>query len=161
MVELTIDGLRAELRANTRDGEIFPSVIRLLAANNGWSGRVWEVLDVLAEDQETMRFIAGGNRPDEIADAAEEWAASTLATDQIRLVLRARGYDVEPFCILAKHGLFTEALLDAGGEVRRVNGERAGTWISDQLALATPEEIVHTVSNLIADQRSAEPTAER
>jgi len=50
------------------------------------------------------------------------------------------GYDPEPFSTLADHGLLLDALLDETGELRRVHGERAGMWISDECALATPEE---------------------
>jgi len=37
MAEVTIDHLRSVLRDNTRGGEIYPSVIRLVAARDHWS----------------------------------------------------------------------------------------------------------------------------
>jgi hypothetical protein len=158
MGELTIEDLRTALAGNTRDGEVFPSTIRLLAAKRRWSGRLWEVLEVLAEDQQTMRFAAGGDRPDEIADCAEQWAASGLDTDQLRLVLRSGGYDPEPFTALAAAGLLTRALCDETGELRRVKGERAGIWISDELALLTPEAMIAAVRGAIAEPVAAPQT---
>ena len=158
MGELMIEDLRAALAAHTRDGEIFPSVIRALAAQEHWSGRLWDVLAVLAEDQETMRFAAGGDRPDEIATCAEQWAASDLDADQLRLVLRSGGYIPEPFTALARAGLLNRVLSDASGEVRRINGERAGTWVSDELALLSPEATIDAVRRAIAESKDAPNT---
>jgi hypothetical protein len=158
MGELTIEDLRSALASHTRAGEVFPSVIRALAAQERWSGRLWDVLEVLAEDQETMRFAAGGDRPDEIADCAEQWAASGLDSDQLRLVLRSGGYVPEPFTALARAGLLTSALCDESGELRRIKGERAGTWVSDELALLTPETTIAAMRRVIAETAEAPGT---
>ena len=162
MAELTVEELRDALRGATRDNEVFPSVVRLIAVTRGWSGRLWEVLGVLAEDQETLHFVAGGARPDEITDCAERWAATSLDLEQLRLVLRSGGYDPDPFDVLARAGLLANALRDETGGLRHVQGARAGTWISDELALTSSEhETIEAVRRMIAETSPAPATSVR
>lgn len=158
MGEPTIDEVRTSLAHAAREGEVFPSVIRLLAKANGWTGRLRDVLEVLAEDQETMCFVAGGDRPDEVADCAERWARTALTTDQIRLVLQAGGYDPEPFALLADAGLLEACLRDESGMIRHVQGERIGTWLSDTLALASPAESIDVARRVIAETVPTRPS---
>ncbi len=128
---------------------MFPSAIKLIAAEEHWSGRLWDVLRLVMEDLDTMHYVAGGGRPDEIAECAARWADSTLSLEDIALVLGCGGYDPDPFVILSRAGLLQNALYFDDGTNRLVEGERAGAWISDQLALATPDEILERVERMI------------
>ena len=105
----------------------------------------------LATDAETLRYAAGGDRPDEIAGCAARWAESSLDLDDIVLVLACGGYDPDPFAVLSDAGLLRAALCNDDGTVRLVHGERAGTWISDELALASAEETIERTRTMITD----------
>jgi len=159
MAEPTVEELEAALaRHASGDGEVFPSALKLIAAEHHWSGRLWEVLGQLATDVETLRYAAGGDRPGEIAQCAARWADSALDIEDIALILRCGGYDPDPFLTLSQAGLLHAALSNDDGTLRRVNGERAGTWISDELALASSEETIERVRLMIAN---IGPTAAR
>ena len=98
-----------------------------------------------------MRYVAGSGRPDAIAECAARWADSALQLDNIALVVGSGGYDPDPFVTLAAVGLLPTALRHEDGTDRMVEGERAGTWISDELALVSPYEIVERTRRLIDD----------
>lgn len=145
MSDMTIEQLVDALAGNASvTGEVFPSAIRLIEADRHPSGRVWDVAQVVMADQERMRYLAGGNRPAEVAAAVARWADCALTVDQIGSVVAAGGYDPEPFEILAAAD-WLEKALDDGGEVRSIHGERAGSWISDELALVPGDEIIDRV----------------
>jgi hypothetical protein len=93
-------------------------------------------------DHSTMRYVAGGNRAAEVADCAVRWAQSPLRLDQVALIFSCGGYDPDPFVPLARWGLLRSALCLADGTPRTIKGERSGAWISDELALATDDEII-------------------
>ena len=123
-------------------GEVYPSGVRLIDAEEHWSGRLWEVTRLVMADQETMRYLAGGNRPDEVATCAARWSESTLELKQIQAIFAAKGYDPEPFEALARAGLLSTALQNEDGTPRLLHGEHAGAWISDTFAMASDEETV-------------------
>jgi hypothetical protein len=135
------------------DGSVTPDIADAISHETGWDGRLWEVFRSLVADPETMRYVAGGDRPGEVATYAGCWAESSLSLDEISLILRCGGYDPDPFAALSSAGLLRQALCDDGGQVRHIDDERAGAWISDQLNMATPAEIVARVRSLIGSQR--------
>lgn len=152
MADPTVEDVRAALaRHAAPNGEVFPSALKRIAVEEDWSGRLWEVLRLLATDIDTMRFEAGGDRADEIAECAARWAESSLALPDIEAVLACGGYDPDPFVVLAGAGLLHAALRNDDGSERRVNGERAGMWISDELALSSPADIIERSRRMIAD----------
>ena len=152
MVEPTVEQVQAALaRHASRTGEVFPSALKAITVEEQWSGRLWDVLGLVAADVDTMRYAAGGDRPAEITECAERWAESGLRLDDIALVLGCGGYDPDPFVTLSGAGLLRPALCHPDGTNRLIDGERAGTWISDELALATAEEIVERTRRMMAD----------
>ncbi len=156
MVEPTVEALKAALaRHASANGEVFPSALKRIAAEEQWAGRLWDVVRLIASDVDTMRFEAGGDRADEIAECAGRWAESSLSLDEIELVLACGGYDPDPFTVLAREGLLRPALRTEEGTVRLVNGERAGVWISDELALSAPSEIVDRTRRIISEVAEA------
>jgi len=158
MTEPTVGQLRAALERHASSaGEVFPSALGLIFAEEDWSGRLWDVLGLIASDLETMRYLVGGARADEIADCAARWADSGLSLEDMALVIGCGGYDPDPFVILATAGLLPSALHHKDGTDRRVDGERAGTWISDELALVSAEEIVERTRRMIDTTPAAAP----
>lgn len=123
----------------------------LVARDEHWDGRLSRVLRVLAADTDTMRYVAGGSRPQEIVAAATLWSDSGLTLEDMRLVLGASGYDPDPFVTLAGSGLLHDALYCADGTHRRIGGEQSEAWISDQLNAATAAEIVEQTTKMIAE----------
>lgn len=155
MSEISTDDFQAALeRHASAKGEVFPSALRLIDAEDHPVGRLWEVARIVMADQEQMRYLAGGNRPDEVAGAVARWAESKLSLEQIRMVVGAGGYDPDPFEPLAEAGRLQYALHD-GDTVRIIHGERAGSWISDQMALAAEPDIVPKVLQAISAAASA------
>lgn len=146
MTEPSVKSLEAALaRHASAGGEVYPSGVRLIDAEEHWSGRLWDVTKLVMADQEGMRYLAGGNRPDEVAACAGRWSDSTLNLDQIRAVFAAKGYDPEPFETLARAGLLSSALQLDDGSPRFVHGEHAGAWISDTFAMSSDEETLEGV----------------
>jgi hypothetical protein len=150
MTDLNVENLQAALaRHASSAGEVYPSAVSLIEAEEHWSGRLWDVARLVMADQGTMRYVAGGNRPDEIAACVARWSDSGLKLDEIRAILAGGGYDPDPFVPLARAGLLYRALHDDVGGPRFIHGERAGAWISDTLALSSPEETVDSVERSI------------
>lgn len=150
MTELNIESFQAALaRHASSTGEVFPSALSLVDAEEHWSGRLWDVARLVMADQETMRYVAGGNRPDEIAACVARWNESGLELDEIRAILAGGGYDPDPFVPLARAGILYSALHLDDGTARLIHGERAGAWISDTLALCSAEETVESVERSI------------
>ena len=146
MTEPSVKSLEAALaRHASASGEVYPSGVKLIDAEEHWSGRLWDVTKLVMADQEGMRYLAGGNRPDEVAACAGRWSDSTLNLDQIRAVFAAKGYDPEPFETLARAGLLSSALQLDDGSPRFVHGEHAGAWISDTFAMSSDEETLEGV----------------
>jgi hypothetical protein len=150
VTEPTIEELRDALAQHaSRTGAVFPSALKLINAERHWSGRLWDVLTVIASDLDVLRYEAGGDRADEIASCAGRWAETPLSLEEITLVLAAGGYDPDPFVVLHDVGLLHQTLLRDDGELRSVGGERVGAWISDELALASADEIVEKAQALV------------
>ena len=131
------------------DGSVPSGVARTLAEEKGWSGRVIDVLQLLTNNTETMGYLAGGRKPDEVATWLAIWVDSPLSLQQIELVTTARGWDPDPFVVLARAGLLQRLLVAPDGTLRRIDGELAGGWVSDELALASDEEILRRVRAVI------------
>lgn len=149
MSEMTVEELQAALaRRASAQGEVFPSAVGLIDAECHPAGRVWEVARVVMAEQEQMRYLAGGNHPDEVAEAVARWAESKLSLEQIKMVIEAGGYDPDPFEPLTRAGQLEQILRD-GNATRMIQGERAGSWISDEMALAAESEIVAKVLEAI------------
>jgi len=143
MVSLTKKLLLSELeRRSDADGSLSHDMVARLAADGPWEGRLWSVLQIFGADWEKMAYLAGGVKPEEVATWVGIWSDSDLTTAQIRLVISAGGYDPDPFVTLARHDWLEKVLTDATGSVRRIDGELAGAWMSDQFAEATDEEIL-------------------
>lgn len=156
MAQASVDKLEAALaRHASESGEVFPSALTLIAAEEHWTGRLWDVTHLVMADQEAMRYAAGGNRPGEIAACAARWSDAELDLDDIKLILGCGGYDPDPFVSLAKNGLIRSALQLTDGTPRLIHGEKAGAWISDTLALASSDEIVETVQREIRAAEAA------
>ncbi|MCK4177150.1 hypothetical protein [Aciditerrimonas ferrireducens] len=142
-MEMTLEDLRQGLRAHAGfDGTVPAQVLALLGAQGPWSGRVWDVLQIVAEDHDRMAFLAGGLRPDEVADCVARWVESPLGVPEIRAVIDAGSYDPDPFGVLAAHGLLAQVLTDEQGQVRHLGGEPVGRWVSDQFADAPDEAVL-------------------
>lgn len=152
MTQPSFSQLEAALaRHASATGEVYPSSVALIDAEEHWSGRLWEVTRLVMSDQETMRYLAGGNRADEIAACAARWSDSTLEAADIKAIFSAGGYDPEPFEVLARAGLLRSSLLLDDGGPRLIRGERAGAWISDTFALSTEAEILQGVEREVAE----------
>ena len=150
MIEPSVEGLQAALaRHASSSGQVYPSSLGLIDAEEHWSGRLWEVAGLVMADQETMRYLAGGNRADEIAACAARWSESTLALDEIKAVFAAKGYDPEPFEALARAGLLDTALQLDDGSPRFIHDEHAGAWISDTFAMSSDQETLQGVAQAI------------
>lgn len=110
MAELTPEAFEAALTRHTSStDEVYPSAIGLIAAEADRSGRLWEMARLVMAGQETMRFLAGGNRPGEVAARVARWADTRLELDDLKMVLASGAYDPEPFEALADAGLLHDA----------------------------------------------------
>lgn len=136
-------------RTATQDGEVPVGAGRRLAEEEGWRGRLVDVLVLITDDATTMGYLAGGRRPEEVALSLSLWVQSPLSLDDIRLVVASGGWDPEPFVVLASVGLLEAVLRRPDGSPRRVRGELAGGWVSDQLALADDSEILREVRKIL------------
>lgn len=133
------------------EGAVPAGVAGQLKRDNGWGGRLIDVLEVITADPETMGYLAGGRRADEVLTWLQPWAESSLSVEEIRLVISCGGWDAEPFVVLARAGLLDKLLLLPDGSPRRIRGELAGGWASDQLALADDEEVLRRVRRVLDD----------
>jgi hypothetical protein len=140
------------------DGAVPAGVTGQLRRDHGWGGRLVDVLEVITENPETMGYLAGGRRPDEVATWLSLWASSPLSLEEIRLVVSCGGWDPEPFVPLARAGLLEKFLRLPDGSPRRIRGELAGGWASDELALAGDEEVLRRVTEIIGDNPPASKT---
>lgn len=155
MTEPTTDELRKLLEAHVgADGSTFAAAIQVIVRETGWSGRLVDVLRLLAADTERMGYLAGGRRPDEVLTWLSIWADTTLSLEEMELIISAGGWDPEPFVALARAGLLEAFLRAPDGTIRRINGEPAGGWASDELALANDEEVLAAAIQIIHDHAS-------
>lgn len=155
MSDMAMEEFRTALRRHASEREeVFPSALRLIEAESHPVGRLWDVARVVMSDQEQLRYLAGGNRPDEVAAMVACWADSRLSLEEIRMVVDAGGYDPDPFEPLALAGCLRQVLRD-NGATRVIQGERAGSWISDQMALTAEGDVVPRVLEMIGAAPSA------
>lgn len=66
----------------------------------------------------------------------------------------AAGWDPEPFVAVVRAGLLDSLLRLPDGSPRRVRGELAGGWLSDQFALAEDAEVLRAVRRLVEEDRA-------
>jgi hypothetical protein len=130
-------------------GAVRPGVAAMLAAEKGWHGRLMDVLGVLTEDTERMGYLAGGRRPDEVMTWLPLWADSPFSLDEIRTIVASAGWDPEPFGVVVRNGLLEHLVYRRDGSLRRIRGELAGGWLSDQFALADDDEILGAVRRVV------------
>jgi hypothetical protein len=150
MAELSVENLETALRRHASgSGEVYPSALRLIDAEEHWAGRLWDVAQLVLADQELMRYVVGGNRPEVVADCIGRWSESDLDLDEIQMILAGGGYDPDPFVPLSRAGLLDSALHLGDGRPRLIHGERAGAWISDTFALSAPQDVVLNVQRAI------------
>lgn len=140
------DALAHHVRAN---GAVRPGVAAELAAEKGWHGRLIDILEVLTEDTARMGYLAGGRKPGEVMTWLPLWADSPLSLGEIRTIVASAGWDPEPFGVVVRNGLLEPLVYRPDGSLRRVRGELAGAWLSDQFALADDEEILREVRRLV------------
>lgn len=148
-LEQLADALAHHVRAN---GALRAGVATQIASETGWTGRLMAVLAVLTEDEARMGYLAGGRKPTEVMTWVPLWADAPLTVDQIRAIVTCGGWDPEPFAVIARHGLLERLLYRADGSVRRVRGELAGGWLSDQFALADDDQVLDAVRTVIAEE---------
>jgi hypothetical protein len=152
--EPSLEELSAALEHHLRtNGTVPTGIVAWLRAEHGWSGRLMEVLAVLTDDGETMGYLAGGRRPDEVMTWLAIWAQTPLAVTEIRAIVAHGGWDPEPFVPVARAGLLDQLFTRPDGTPRLVKGERAGAWLSDAFALADEREIVAGVRTVIDEDR--------
>lgn len=132
-----------------------PGVAARIAAERGWGGRLMDVLGILTEDAERMGYLAGGRKPGEVMTWLALWADSPLTVGDIRAVVACGGWDPEPFVPVVRAGLLDQLLHGPSGGPRRVHGELAGGWLSDQFALADDDEVLRGVRDLLAGEPPA------
>ena len=137
------------------DGVVQPGVAAEIVRDEGCHGRLVDVLAVLTEDAERMGYLAGGRKAEEVLTWLPLWADSPLSVDEIRAIVSAAGWDPEPFVAVAKAGLLDALLRRPDGTPRRVKGELAGGWLSDQFALADDEQILQEVRDLVEEDAPA------
>lgn len=77
------------------------------------------------------------------------WADSPLSVDDIRTIVSSAGWDPEPFVTVVENGLLEQFVHRPDGTLRRIRGELAGGWLSDQFALASDEEILRAVRKVV------------
>ncbi len=140
------DALAHHVRAN---GAVQPGVAAELAAERGWHGRLIDVLGVLTEDTARMGYLAGGRKPDEVMTWLPLWADSPFSLAEIRTIVASAGWDPEPFGVVVRNGLLERLVYRPDGSLRRVRGELAGAWLSDQFAMADDDEILREVRRVL------------
>lgn len=137
------------------DDVVQPGVAAEIVRDEGCHGRLVDVLAVLTEDAERMGYLAGGRKSEEVLTWLPLWADSPLSVDEIRSIVASAGWDPEPFVVVARAGLLDALLHRPDGTPRRVKGELAGGWLSDQFALADDEQILLEVRKLVAEDAPA------
>lgn len=150
-MEPSIDQITEALSGRVDDqGAVPAGAARQAARERGWSGRLADVLEILDETDEKLAYLSGGRRPEEVATWLSIWAESPLTADQIRLVTAAGGWEPDPFVVLAGAGLLEQFLSLPDGTIRHVRGERAGAWVSDELALAEEKDLLDAVRKVLS-----------
>lgn len=139
-------------------GGVRAGVAAQLVAEHHWTGRLVDVLAVLTEDPERIGYLAGGRHPEEVATWLALWSESPLSLEEIRLIVASGGWDPEPFIVLSKAGLVEPLLRLNDGSPRRIRGELAGAWLSDQFALASDGEILDAVTALLEHEAGTGPS---
>jgi hypothetical protein len=143
------------------NGAVRPGVAAELASEKGWHGRLIDVLGVLTEDTARMGYLAGGRKPDEVMTWLPLWADSPFSLEEIRTIVASAGWDPEPFGVVVRNGLLERLVYRPDGSLRRVRGELAGGWLSDQFALADDEEILREVRRLVDEDEPRPEGANR
>lgn len=130
-------------------GNVPARIADVLAREEGWRGRLLDVLRLFTASERQTAYLAGGRHPKEILRWIEPWLEAPLSIGELHLIVSCGGWDPEPFVPLARAGLLEPFLKTPGGAVRRINGELAGGWLSDECALAAPSEILALVRGVL------------
>ena len=133
------------------NGTVRPGVAAQLVAEKGWHGRLIDVLGILTEDTARMGYLAGGRKPEELLTWLPLWADSPYSLEQIRTIVTSAGWDPEPFEVVVRSGLLERLVYRPDGSLRRVRGELAGAWLSDQFALSDDDQIVRAVRAVLGE----------
>jgi len=136
-------------------GAVPAGVAERLMNEKRWGGRLLQLLEVITNDSQTMGYLAGGQRADEVTSCLSAWAESPLSLEEIRLVVASGGWDPEPFVALARAGLLEALLRSTDGSPRRIRGELAGGWVSDELALASDADVLERVRQLLDEEHAS------
>lgn len=149
--EPTISELEEALAGHVHpNGAVPGGIAAQLTEEYGWSGRLMDLLAVVADNSEKMGYLAGGHRPDEVATWLSVWAESPLSVEQVKLITGSGGWEPDPFVALADAGLLEAFLHHPDGSPRRIRGELAGGWLCDEFATADDAQIVHAALEQIA-----------
>ncbi|MDA8291964.1 MAG: hypothetical protein M0Z33_09850 [Actinomycetota bacterium] len=139
------------------NGTVRPGIADELAAAAGWHGRVVDVLALLTTDADRMGYLAGGLAPDEVASWLARWCDSPFSLDELRAIVSSAGWDPEPFVVVVRNGLLDRLVHLPDGTLRRVGGELAGAWLSDEHASSEEDAILAAVRRLVeADPEPSE-----
>lgn len=148
--EPTLDDIAVALAHHVgANGALRAGVAAQIATEKRWTGRLMDVLGVLTEDTTRMGYLAGGRKPDEVMTWLPLWADSPFSVDQIRTIVTSAGWDPEPFVVVVEDGLLERFVYRPDGSLRRIRGELAGGWLSDQFALADDDEILRQVHKVV------------
>ena len=131
-------------------GEVRAGVATELAAAHHWRGRLIDILGLLTESGSRLGYLSGGFKLEEVTRSLALWASSPLSLEEMRIVMQSGGWDPEPFTAVARDGLLRRLAYQSDGSLRRVRGELAGAWLSDQFPSASDAEILREVRKLIA-----------
>lgn len=135
-----------------RNGMLRSGVARVIAAEEDWHGRVTDVLDILTEDTARMGYLTGGHKPEEVMTWLSVWVDSPFSLAEIRTIVESAGWDPDPFAVVVEHGLLERLVHHSDGSLRRIRGELAGAWLSDNFALADDEQILRAVRRVLDEK---------
>jgi hypothetical protein len=143
MPDSRLDELTAALATRAGEAGVLEAAdVRDLVSEPKWGPRLADLARIVAGDDERLGYLAGGHRPEEVARCLLGWLETPLTISQIRQIVECGGWDPDPFTALAEAGLLERVLRGPDGNARRIRGELAGGWVSDNLALADRSEIV-------------------
>ncbi len=148
--EPTLEDMASALAQHVAaNGAVLPGIAKELSAEKHWRGRLIDILAVFTESAARMGYLAGGRKPGEVMTWLSLWADSPYSIDEIRTIVVSGGWDPEPFEVVVRNGLLDRLVHLPDGSLRRIRGELAGAWLSDQFALGDDEEILREVRQVV------------
>ncbi|HLI43030.1 MAG TPA: hypothetical protein VKU92_00995 [Acidimicrobiales bacterium] len=153
MPDPTLNELTAALATRVGEAGVLEAAdVRALVSAPRWGSRLADLAQLVAGDDERLGYLAGGHRPEEVARCLLGWLETPLTLSQIQQIIECGGWDPDPFTALAEAGLLDRVLRGPDGNARRIRGELAGGWVSDNLALADGSEIVARALAVVDDE---------